>query len=41
MNENKNLIKGGYLLEIVDYDGKKVIWEVIDNHVVEEAIDNY
>ena len=36
VNEKENIIKGGYLVEVVSYDGKKVIWEVVDDHVIEE-----
>ena len=32
------LVKGGYLVEVSHNDGKKVIWEVIDDHVVEEGV---
>ena len=37
---NGKLIKGGYLLGVVGSDGRKIIWEVVDNHVVEEENDN-
>ena len=37
MNERENIIKCGYLVEIVGYDGKKVLWEVVDDHVIEEG----
>ena len=36
MNEKENLIKGGYLVELVGHDGKKFLWGVQDYHVVEE-----
>ena len=36
VNEKGNLIKGGYLVEVVGYDRKKVIWGVVEDHVVEE-----
>ena len=32
----KNFSKGGYLVEVVGSDSKKVLWEVVDNYVVEE-----
>ena len=35
MNERVNLIKGGYLVEVFSSDGKKVIWGVVGDHVVE------
>ena len=41
MNEKGKLFKGGYLLEVVGCGEKKVLWEVADNNVVEEATDNY
>ena len=31
------LIKGGYLVEVLDSDKKKVLWGVLDNHVFEEG----
>ena len=40
VNEKKNLIKGDYLVEVVGYDGKKVLWEVVENHAVEEGNDH-
>ena len=27
-------------MEVFGHDGKKVFWEVVENHVVEEAADN-
>ena len=36
VNENEKLFKGGYLVEVGGHDRKKVIWEVVKNHVVEE-----
>ena len=32
------LVKGGYSVEVSEKDEKKVIWEVVDNHVVEEGV---
>ena len=40
VNEKENIMKGGYLVEIVIYDRKKVLWIVVDNHVVEEESDH-
>ena len=40
VNEKEKLIKGGYLVVFVGYDRRKVIWEVVDNHVIEEENDN-
>ena len=33
----KSLMKGGYYLRVSGSDGKKVLWEVVDDHVVEEG----
>ena len=41
MNEKEKLIKGGYLVEVVGYEGNKFLWEVLDDHFVEEGNDNY
>ena len=35
-NENEKLVKVGYLVEVVVHDKKKVLWEVVDDNVVEE-----
>ena len=40
VNEKENIIKGWYLVEVIGYDGKQVLWELIDNHVVQEDNDN-
>ena len=41
IRENKEkIIKGGYLVEVVGSDGNNVLWEVADNHVVEEKNDH-
>ena len=40
MNEKENIIKVGYLVEVSVQDGRKVIWEVVDYHVVEETTDH-
>ena len=37
MNNKKELIKGGYSVEVSYYDGNKVLWEVVDDHDVEEG----
>ena len=34
------LVKGGYLVEVSDKDGKEVIWEVVDDHLVEEGVEH-
>ena len=40
IDEKENLVKGGYLLEVVGHDKKKVLWEFVDNGVVEEPTEN-
>ena len=40
VNEKENIVKGGYLVEFVGHDGKKVLWEVVNNHVVEEPTEH-
>ena len=32
------MVKGGYSVEVADKETKKIIWEVIDDHVVEEGV---
>ena len=39
-SEKELLVKGGYLVEVADKDGKKVIWEVVDDHVVEQGVEH-
>ena len=38
--EKDKLVKGKYLVEVVGHDNKKVIWEVVGYHVVEEPCDH-
>ena len=40
VNEKENIIKGGYSVEVGVHEGEKVLWELVDNHVVEEATDH-
>ena len=40
VNEKGKLVKGGYLVEVIGHHGKKVLWDVLENHVVEEATDH-
>ena len=40
MNNKTELIKGGYSAEVSGFDWKKVIWEVVEDHVVEEEKKN-
>ena len=37
MNDEKVLIKGSYYVEVSDSDGKNFMWEVVDDHVVEQG----
>ena len=37
VNEKENINKGEYLVEVFCNDGRKVHWEVADDHVAEEA----
>ena len=37
MNKKKELIKGGYSMEVSGSDEKKVLWELVNDHVVEEG----
>ena len=39
VNEREKIIKGGYSVEVIGSDRKKVIWEVVDDHLLEE--ENY
>ena len=34
------LFKAGYFVEVVGHNNNKVLWEVVDNHVVEEPSDH-
>ena len=40
VNEKEKLVKGGYSVEVVGHDKKKVIWEVVYDNVVEEPTDH-
>ena len=40
LNEKEKIIKGGYSVGVVGSDTKKVLWEVVDDHVVEEENDH-
>ena len=40
VNEKENLVRGGYLVEVVGHDVKKFLWGVVDNHAVEEPTDH-
>ena len=40
VNEKENPVKGGYLVEFSNHDKKKVIWEVVADHFVEDPTDH-
>ena len=40
VNEKEKLVKGGYLVEFVGNDKNKVLWEVVNDNVVEEPTDH-
>ena len=40
VNEKENIVKGKYSVEVFGHDEKKVIREVVDDHVVEEPSDH-
>ena len=34
------MVNSGYLVEVADKEGKKVVWEVVNDHVVEEGVEH-
>ena len=34
------MVKFGYLVEVDDKDRKNLIWEFVDDHVVEEGVEH-
>ena len=40
MREKLSLVKGGYSMEVSCSDGKKVVWEVIENPIFKEPKEN-
>ena len=40
VNKKEHLVKGKYLVEVAVHDNKKVLWELVDDHVVEEPSDH-
>ena len=38
--KRKKLVKGNYSVEVVGHDKKKVLWEMVGYHVVEEPCDH-
>ena len=40
VDEKERLVKGGYSLAVVGHDGRKVLWEVVNDHTVEYPTDH-
>ena len=40
VKEKGKIVKGGYPMEVVGHDKKKVLWEVVKDHVAEEPSDH-
>ena len=40
LNKKEILVKGKYLVEFFGHNKKKVLWEVVGDHVVEEPSDH-
>ena len=40
VNEKEKIVKGGYLVEVVGNYKKKVLWGVVEDHVLEESTDH-
>ena len=40
LNKKVKLVKGKYSVEVVGHNNKKVLWEVVGDHVVEEPCDH-
>ena len=40
VNEKEHIMKGKYSVEFVGQDKKKVLWGVVDDHLVEEPSDH-
>ena len=40
VNEKEKIVKGKCLVEVVGHDKKKLLWGVVDDHVVEEPSDH-
>ena len=40
LNNKEKLVKGKYSVEVVGHDKKKVLWEVVGDHVVEDPSDH-
>ena len=36
VNEKEQLVKSGYLVEVVGQDKNNVLWKLVDDHIVEE-----
>ena len=39
--KRKKIVKGGYSVEFFCRDRKKVLWEVVNNNLVEDPTDQY
>ena len=39
-SEKEALVKGLYLVEVCGKDGREVIWEVVNDHVVEGGVEH-
>ena len=39
-SDKEELVKSGYWVEVSDKDWKRLIWEVVNDHVVEEGVEN-
>ena len=40
VNKKEQLVKGNYSMEIVGHNKKKLLWEVVDDRVVEDPSDH-
>ena len=38
--DKETLVKGRYLVEVSEKDGRKEIWEVVDDHVFDEGVEH-
>ena len=41
MNKKWNIMKVGYSMEVFSSNGRKVLWEVVYNHILEGVNDHY
>ena len=40
INQKRKIVKGSYQVEFFGHDKKNVLWDVVDDHVVEEPSDH-